>query len=242
MVGIYKITNKINGKSYVGQSNNVQRRFNEHCTKAESSRIPLDAAIKKHGKDNFIFELLEECCLDDLNDREAHWIDFYNTVNLGYNCNPGGDNAQTGSSNGNSKITEQDVVLIRKSYAERKRQKDIYETHFSDKISFAHFQNVWQGRVWSHIMPEVFTKENKEYYMMKNSIGEKSSKASFTEEEVLNIRKRYVSESAKEIYLDYSDRVKYNTFQSMLWGRTYNNIPIYSKKTKQWINNQSCID
>lgn len=38
------------------------------------------------------------------------------------------------------------------------------------------------------------------------------------------------------IYKDYKDRVKYQTFQAMLWGRSYKNLPIYKKKEKKWIN------
>jgi group I intron endonuclease len=53
MVGIYKITNKINGKIYVGQSNNIKRRFWEHQNRGTASRIPVDAAIEKHGSENF---------------------------------------------------------------------------------------------------------------------------------------------------------------------------------------------
>lgn len=71
MIGIYKITNKINGKFYIGQSNDIERRFNEHCTKWKQSRIPLDLAIHKYGKENFLFEVLEECDLEELNQKET---------------------------------------------------------------------------------------------------------------------------------------------------------------------------
>lgn len=64
MIGIYKITNKINGKFYIGQSNNINRRFQEHITKGQLSRIPLDIAIQKYGKENFLYETLEECSID----------------------------------------------------------------------------------------------------------------------------------------------------------------------------------
>lgn len=53
MVGIYKITNKINGKIYIGQSNNIKRRFWEHQNRGAASRIPVDAAIEKYGSENF---------------------------------------------------------------------------------------------------------------------------------------------------------------------------------------------
>ena len=47
MIGIYKITNLVNGKTYIGQSNNIERRLKEHQQKGELSRIPVDIAIKK---------------------------------------------------------------------------------------------------------------------------------------------------------------------------------------------------
>ena len=85
-------------------------------------------------------------------------------------------------------------------------------------------------------MPEVFTEENKQYYIYQNSLGSNGASSAFTEEEVIIIRQRYVNESAKEIYKDYSDRVSYQTFQAMLWGRSYKNLPIYKKQERKWIN------
>lgn len=55
MIGIYKITNRINGKSYVGQSINMEKRFKEHLYKQDTY---IDRAIHKYGKDNFNFEIL----------------------------------------------------------------------------------------------------------------------------------------------------------------------------------------
>jgi hypothetical protein len=61
-------------------------------------------------------------------------------------------------------------------------------------------------------MPEVFTEENKKYYMIEASRGEKSTKAIFSDKEVVQIRERYVSESAKQIYQDYKEKC---SFQSL---------------------------
>ena len=235
MIGIYKITNKLNGKAYVGQSNDIERRFKEHQQKGESSRIPLDVAIQKYGKDNFIYEVIEECSLEELNQKEQYWIATLNTVKNGYNCSEGGEQQSIGENNGRSKLTEEDVKKIRQAYADHKKQKEVYE-EYKDIISFGYFQNLWQGRSWKHIMPEVFTKENKEYYIYQNSNGENGSSAQFSNEEVIKIRERYVNESAKQIYEDYQDRVSYQTFQAMLWGRSYKTLPIYKKKEKKWIN------
>ena len=235
MIGIYKITKKENGKCYVGQSNNIDRRFQEHKTKGKESRIPVDIAIQLYGVEAFDFEILEECSLEELNEREKYWIAFYNSYPDGYNCNPGGDQQSIGSNNGRAKLSEEDVMIIRKAYANHLRQKDVYEL-FKEKTTFGNFQNVWQGRTWAHVMPEVFTEENKNYYIYENSRGANNPKASFTAEEIIEIRTRYVNESAKQIFEDYKDRVAYQTFQMILWGRYYDEFPIYKKKEKKWIN------
>ena len=62
MVGIYKITNKLNGKFYIGQSNDIERRFDEH-KRQKNPKILVDKAISKYGKENFLFEVLELCNL-----------------------------------------------------------------------------------------------------------------------------------------------------------------------------------
>lgn len=235
MVGIYKITNKINNKAYVGQSNDIERRFKEHQTCGRRSRIPLDLAIEKYGKDNFLYEVLEECSIEELNEKETYWITTLATHLNGYNCNIGGDQASIGEANGRAKLTEEDVKQIRISYNNHEKQKDVYEK-YKHLVSFNHFQNIWQGRVWRHIMPEVFTENNKNYYIYENSRGSNASSSSFTDEEVIAIRQRYVKESAKAIYEDYKERVAFQTFQMILWGRYYDNLPIYKKKEKRWIN------
>lgn len=78
MIGIYKITNNINGLCYIGQSIHIQRRWNEHCKPSSTSCIAK--AIKKYGKENFSFEVLEECETKDLDIKEKYWIEYYNSI------------------------------------------------------------------------------------------------------------------------------------------------------------------
>ena len=236
MIGIYKITEIDNPTNfYVGKSNNIQRRFKEHQTKTyEQSRIPFDDEIKEKGINAFTYEILEECSIEELSEKEKYWTDKLEATKSG-NVFDGGLRDVVGSNNPKAKLTEEDVINIRLAYANHKKQKEVYEDYKSI-ISFGYFQNLWQGRSWSHIMPEVFTEENKQYYIYQNSLGSNGASSAFTEEEVIIIRRRYVNESAKEIYKDYSDRVSYQTFQAMLWGRSYKDLPIYKKQERKWIN------
>ena len=234
MIGIYKITNKINGKFYIGQSADIERRFREHKTQ-KHNRILVDKAIQKYGVNNFIFEIIEECPLEELNEKESYWIEETKAIEKGYNLSKGGNQQSTGSNNGRAKLKEEDVVEIRTAYANHERQAEVYKK-FQNKIAFSSFQAVWQGQTWSHIMPEVYTQENKNYYIYQNSRGEKGAAAGFTDEEVIDLRKQYVDKSARELYEPYKEKMAYNTFQAMLWGRTYKYLPIYKKKEKKWIN------
>lgn len=232
MVGIYKITKKSNGKSYVGQSNDIERRFKEHQYKDD---LAIDKAIQKYGIKAFTYEILEECTSDKLDEKEIYWIAYYNTYKgFGYNCNAGGGDSR-GENNGRTNLTNEDVAYIRECYDLHLRRRDVYE-QFKDKITFSSFASIWDGSTWRDIKREVYTEENKKYYMYHTTDGENSVNAILSDEEVMNCRKRYVKETAKEIYQDYKDKISYQALQAILWGRHYKHLPIYSKKKKEWIN------
>lgn len=78
MIGIYKITNLTNGKSYVGQSVHIERRWMEHCLPSANSLIAK--AIQKYGKEQFTFQVIEECMPEQLDEKEEYYISHYNTV------------------------------------------------------------------------------------------------------------------------------------------------------------------
>lgn len=91
---IYKVTNKINGKSYIGQSINAlheRKKSHKHGMKFTNSFVYFHNALRKYGWDNFIWEILENCLNNKLNKREVYYIDKFNTFNIGYNLTPGGD-------------------------------------------------------------------------------------------------------------------------------------------------------
>lgn len=91
---IYKITNNVNGKSYIGQTiQDVKERYYQHCaTKCNKAvlNMAIHKAILKYGKNNFTLEVIEEVESNLLNDREIYWINYYNSYNNGYNSTLGG--------------------------------------------------------------------------------------------------------------------------------------------------------
>lgn len=93
--GIYKITNKINNKIYIGKALNIERRWAVHkfYTSHEAPSYAIYNAIHKYGLENFLFEIIEECPLNSeiLSQREQYWITYYHSFEEGYNETRGGE-------------------------------------------------------------------------------------------------------------------------------------------------------
>jgi hypothetical protein len=91
--GIYKITNQIDNKCYIGQSVNVSQRWKDHAKCGLGIDTPvgnkLYKAMIEEGIWNFSWELLEECSREQLDSKEKYYIDLYNACDFGYNSNKG---------------------------------------------------------------------------------------------------------------------------------------------------------
>lgn len=101
---IYKITNLINGKIYIGYTKkSLEERFKYHCYYSKKGKLPLSYALKKYGSKNFKIELIEESEDDEYihKEREKYWISFLNSRNplIGYNVAAGRDGGDTLSKN-----------------------------------------------------------------------------------------------------------------------------------------------
>ncbi|UGO50761.1 homing endonuclease [Bacillus phage vB_BanS_Sophrita] len=88
--GIYRITNKINGKSYIGSSVNIGIRFNKHLSMLRNNKHVskhLQHAFNKYGECNFYISVIEEVNEQNLLEREDYYIDLYDACNrrFGYN-------------------------------------------------------------------------------------------------------------------------------------------------------------
>ena len=93
---IYKITNLINNKIYVGQTiGTVQERWRKHCKKSSIGCSAVPNAITKYGKENFIVEQIDDAnTIEELNEKETYWIKTLQSISpLGYNLRSGGGNS-----------------------------------------------------------------------------------------------------------------------------------------------------
>lgn len=93
-VEIYKITNKLNNKCYIGQNTFIEKRWKDEVNGQINSLIFND--FKKYGLENFSFEILEECENGKLNELEKKYIEKFDSVKNGYNIQPGGYGSGSG--------------------------------------------------------------------------------------------------------------------------------------------------
>lgn len=156
MIGIYKYTNKINNKVYIGQSINLEKRKYTHKSsafneKANDYNSQFHKAVRKYGLENFSYEVVveisnEEYSKEILDDLEKYFIQYYNSFRCGYNATEGGDDnpnrAQKGEKNGRALLTKDDVIYIRECYNAHIPFKQVYE-EYKDRISKRGFQKVW---------------------------------------------------------------------------------------------------
>lgn len=95
MAYIYKITNIINNKCYIGKTVlSIEKRFLQHKRDSKRRHLekrPLYNAFNKYGVDNFVIEQIEECSPEVMSEREQYWICFYDSYYNGYNAALGGE-------------------------------------------------------------------------------------------------------------------------------------------------------
>lgn len=124
MIGIYKITSP-SGRIYIGQSVNIEDRFRHYKTLDCKGQSKIYNSLKKYGVDNHIFEVVEECEVSFLTDKEGYWQDFYNCTNEGLNCRRVTTSDKTG-------YDSKETVEKRKQSLKGKSRPDIQgEKHFN---------------------------------------------------------------------------------------------------------------
>lgn len=134
--GIYKITNTINGKCYIGQAIDIRSRLMQHANQVHGKKNVLYKAFDKYGKDNFEARILiitniigknNKEIKQELNYHECFYIDLYNSYKSGYNMTPGGDSGRLGFKH--SAETIQKIKDAHKNYIP-KRARDVQKPTF----------------------------------------------------------------------------------------------------------------
>lgn len=96
MIGIYKITNP-KGRVYIGQSVDIEKRkVNYSRLQNCKTQTKLYRSLVKYGYSEHIFEVIEQCTTEQLNERERHWQDYHNVLEEGLNCRLTGADSKSG--------------------------------------------------------------------------------------------------------------------------------------------------
>lgn len=227
MVGIYAIKNKINDKVYIGRSTDIRRRWVTHLNdarKGETSKIHI--AMRELGIENFYLEVLEECSLQELNDKEQYYIDLYDSWHNGYN-NGNSSNFLDGENNVNSKMTYKEIeeIRVRQSFMKENR-REIYED-YKDKITWTNFLYICKYQTWVDIVPEYNTPQIMEWH--KKQLGNESRKFSLEDlEDIIKLRNDGLSYKQIGDLYDKSNK----TISRIVNGVYYKNEIAYLKETK----------
>lgn len=224
MIGIYKITNKINGNAYIGLSVDIKRRWKTHFQRYKDSSNKeyekvLYKAFRKYGIENFDFSVIEECSLEELRKKEKYWIAYFDTFHNGYNATEGGEDIlpMPGEKHPNHKLTENDVIYIRELWASKTLSTREMYYEYQHIIGKSGFKKIYTWQTWKNILPELNTKENREWHKNNgksySNFGEKNPNALLSDKEYNKIKIRYSNgESLKSIFNDYSSI--YKNYQS----------------------------
>jgi group I intron endonuclease len=152
---IYKATNKITNKIYIGQTiNSLEKRIKSHIkeSKLENNR-PFLLSLAKYGIDNFFFEVIDEAnSLDELNEKEIYWISEFNSISPnGYNITFGGQGKKLKPSDEFKKLVSEGLKKSAKwqqtknseNYKNKLKNNFLYY-NLGKKFSDEHKSKIWE--------------------------------------------------------------------------------------------------
>lgn len=141
MIGIYKITNP-KGKIYIGQSTNINKRFKQYKIIDCKNQIKLYNSLSKYNPENHLFEILEECEEELLNEKEIYWGSKFNVLdknglNLKLGNGKGSCSEQTKNKMRKAKIGKKDSELTKQTKSQSAKGR-IKSTKWRQNISNSH--------------------------------------------------------------------------------------------------------
>lgn len=263
MVTIYKINCLANEKSYIGITEDFERRLAMHWSRARTgNQAVLCKAIRKYGENNFNVKIIdkvetwEEACK-----REIYYIKNLKTkIPNGYNMTDGGEGTlgllvsekvkqklsiahkglQVGEKHGSAKVTEQDVLTIRKRY----KTERISSSQLAEKygVKLEQIYCIISGKSWSHIPEGILSSleiKERASFFHESCEGEKNGASKLTKKEVNSIRKLYKKGGITIKHLSKKFDVCISTIQAIisnkLWSHLNENTltPLEIKKRKK---------
>lgn len=238
--GIYKIENLINKKVYIGQSNNIYKRYHFHhksdCFNENSPayNFQIYQAIRKYGIQNFSIIVLELCDIDKLNEKEIFWINYYDSFKNGYNRTPGGQNwsenihsleteekrrltrekndSLKGEKHPRAKLSNDEVINIRQRYINGETVEDIYKDYYKKYQHIGTLKRIIFGQTYKEV-GNIPTKENIRY-----------TNAKLNADQIKEIRKRYKEENTSFAKLRKDYGVTAGAIGGIIQGKSYKHI------------------
>lgn len=242
MQGIYKFTNKINNKVYIGKADNLEERFKSHKRNYNNENLPdyntkFYRALRKYGFENFEYEVVESnsgWTEETLNQKEIEYISLYMATEetFGYNIQKGGNNTAVPR-----KLNESQVLLIKEQLISSSiTMRDLANQY---NVSESMISMINSGKAWVTIGPADFPLRKNTFV---NNQGSSNPQAKFTDREVIEIRLMYVDKQLNDIYELYKNRCSFSEMKKICYGVQFQHLPVYKKRQKQWILNGTCID
>ncbi|PGO60728.1 GIY-YIG nuclease family protein [Priestia megaterium] len=210
---IYKATNLVNNKVYIGKTvTTLKRRMIQHKHDALKANTngKFYNAIRKYGWESFSWEIVYKGTdNEDICKKEIELISLHNSIKEGYNATIGGEGMAgflhseetkakvsasrkgltAGENHPSSKLTKNDVVEIKKRLINGESQRSIAKTFNVARSTIVFIQN---GTTWSDVIVEGFNPYR------KGTIGEENSGAKLSEENVRSIKKMLVQGEMKQ--------------------------------------------
>lgn len=229
---LYKITNNINQKVYIGITNDYKKRWSNHGTE----NTVISDAIRKYGKNNFTFEVLQaNISIEEIDQLEIDTIKAYNSlVPNGYNVAKGGRyqtsyTGKLGHENSNAHLTYDEVKYIKEH---RNLPMYVLYENYCDKISYTAFKEIYKDKTYKEIEPTV-----EQYpYNLEFSL-QFAGKGKLEYNEVKELRQAYENKIFwREKYENYKDIYDEWTFWQIYNGDRYKLVmpEVFTPENRQY--------
>ena len=239
--GIYQIINKVNGKSYIGSSVRLNKRWKRHLTDLKCNvhhSLALQRAFHKYGYNNFEFIILENCEEDKLLEREQYYLDSlkpeYNICRIAGNCLGITHSEETKQKQKESNKTYWDKVgrpfkdkikVIREQNRLIRKQKEERNLQIIEDLKSGIRQGIIAKKY--NLSPSVITQLKKKHNIITDVISKGSNNgfSKLTEEQVKQIKYLLRDRIKQQIIADKYN-VKLRTLKAIQSGQNWNHIKI----------------